>query len=144
MQSRSARERLSEFAYTTLEPGHPLGLLQEAVALAEACAPLEKRLRQAYKEGLIKSEYLGLQIDEAASAEVINKHEADELREYYQKVYALLDVDDFSPDQLGRRSEPAPARKAAKRKTAPRTRTAPAKATKKKAKKKASKKKAAE
>ena len=142
--SGEARERLSEFAYTTLEPGSPLGLLQEAVELAEACAPLEKRLRQAYKEGLITSEYLGLQIDEAAKAEVINKHEADELREYYQKVYALLDVDDFLPGELGRKSEPPPARKAAKRKTAPRTRTAAAKPAKKKAKKKASKKKAAD
>ncbi len=139
-----ARDRLSQFAYTTLEPGSPLGQLQEAVELAEACAPLEKRLRQAYKEGLIKSEYLGLQIDEAAKAEVINKHEADELREYYAKVYALLDVDDFSPDELGRKAEPQPARKAAKRKTAPRTRTAAAKPAKKKAKKTTSKKKAAD
>jgi acyl-CoA dehydrogenase len=60
-----SRERLSEYAYTTLEPGNPLGKLQEALELAKEHGPLEKRLRQARKEGLIDSDYLGLQIDEA-------------------------------------------------------------------------------
>ncbi|MEJ2257616.1 MAG: acyl-CoA dehydrogenase, partial [Woeseiaceae bacterium] len=54
-----ARERLSEYAYTTLEPSNPLGLLQEALELQKEHGPLEKRLRQARKEGLISSEYLG-------------------------------------------------------------------------------------
>ena len=59
-----ARERLSMLAYTTLEPGNPLGLLQEALELTGEVAPLEKRLRQARKEGLIQSDYVGLQIEE--------------------------------------------------------------------------------
>jgi hypothetical protein len=37
-----ARERLSEFAYTTLEPGNPLGKLQEALELAKEHAPLRR------------------------------------------------------------------------------------------------------
>lgn len=122
-----ARERLSQYAYTTLEPGNPLGLLQEALELAEASAPLEKRLRQAHKEGLIRSEYLGLQIDEALTAEVISADEAAALRDYHEKVFALLSVDDFAPEELGRAGEKPPAsdrpRKAAKRKAAPRKKT---------------------
>jgi len=122
-----ARERLSQYAYTTLEPGNPLGLLQEALELAEANAPLEKRLRQARKEGLIRSEYLGLQIDEALTAEVITADEAAALRDFHEKVYALLSVDDFAPDELGRTgAKPAESdrpRKAAKRKAAPRKKT---------------------
>ena len=130
--SGEARERLSQYAYTTLEPGNPLGLLQEALELAEANAPLEKRLKQARKEGLIRSEYLGDQIDEAANAEVISKAEAATLREYHDKVFELLAVDDFDASELGRQAaaptDGKPARKAAKRKAAPRTKTATKKA----------------
>jgi len=97
-----ARDRLSEQAYTTLEPGNPLGLLQEALELSETLLPLEKKLRQARKEGLISSEYLGHQIIEAAKAGVVSEQEAEELRDYHDKVSHLLAVDDFSPDELGR------------------------------------------
>jgi acyl-CoA dehydrogenase len=103
-----SRERLSEFAYTTLEPGNPLGKLQEALELAREHAPLERRLRQARKEGLIHSDYLGLQIGEAEKAQVISKAEANSLRDYYEKVSALLDVDDFAPNEMvGRPAESA-------------------------------------
>jgi acyl-CoA dehydrogenase len=97
-----ARERLSEQAYTTTEPGNPAGLLQEALLLSEKLAPLEKRLREAFKEGLIPSEYLGYQIDEGQRADVIDASEAAELRDYHQKVLELMAVDDFAADELGR------------------------------------------
>ena len=100
-----ARERLCEQAYTTVEPGNPAGLLQEALQLSEKLAPLEKRLRQAHKEGLIPSEYLGFQIGEAETAGVIDAKEAEELRSYHGKVRQLLSVDDFAPDELGRAAE---------------------------------------
>ncbi len=132
-----ARERLSQQAYTTLEPGNPLGLLQEALELSEKFAPMERRLKQALREGLISAEYLGDQIGEAAKAGVISKKEADELRDYHEKVRALLAVDDFAPDEFGRQSqEPRDVQvAAAKKKPVARKKTA-----KKKAKKKASKK----
>ena len=135
-RSGEARERLSRQAYTTLEPGNPLGLLQEALQLSEKFAPAEKRLRQAQREGLIRSDYLGEQIEEAAKAGVIDKAEADELRDYHGKVRALLAVDDFSSEELARNSAttPEPVKVtpvAAKRKTT----------AKKKTKKKTSKKK---
>jgi acyl-CoA dehydrogenase len=134
-----ARERLSEQAYTTVEPGNPVGLLEEALQLSIELAPLERRLRQARKEGLIGAEYLGLQIEEAANAEVIDKDEAAKLRDYYDKVSALLAVDDFAPEDLrrtgGKPAEPAsppkPAKKAAKRKQAPRKKVAKKKAARK-------------
>jgi acyl-CoA dehydrogenase len=97
-----ARQRLSEQACKALEPGNPLGLLQEALELSEHLQPLQKKLRQARKEGLIHAEYLGHQIDEAESAGVISAKEAAEIRDYHEKVEYLLSVDDFSPDELGR------------------------------------------
>jgi len=99
-ETGEARDRLSEQASKTLEPGNPLGLLQEALELSEQLLPLEKKLRQARKEGLIRSEYLGHQIDEAKLAGVISAKEAENLRDYHEKVLALLSVDDFSPDEL--------------------------------------------
>jgi len=101
-QTGEARQRLSEQAYKTIEPTNPLGLLQEALELSEHFQPLEKKLRQARKEGLIHSEYLGHQIEEAELAGVISAKEAAEVREYHDKVQFLLSVDDFSPDEIGR------------------------------------------
>ena len=100
--SGEARDRLSQQAYTTLEPGNPLGLLQEALLLSEEMAPMEQKLRQAHKERLLASEYLGQQIDEARDAEIISKAEAGRLRDYHQKVLDLLAVDDFAPEDFGR------------------------------------------
>jgi acyl-CoA dehydrogenase len=128
------RERLCEQAYTTIEPGNPIGLLQEALALSEQLAPLEKRLRQAEKEGLLRSEYLGHQIEEAAKAEVISDSEAQQLRAFHNKVLELMSVDDFAPDEIGRRPDLrdlpqaagslAPGRQAAKSKAAGKKKTA--------------------
>ncbi len=97
-----ARDRLSEQAYTTIEPTNPLGLLQEALQLSETLAPLEKKLKQAKKEGLVQSDYFGHQIDEAERAEIISAKETSALRTYHEKVLHLLSVDDFSPDELAR------------------------------------------
>lgn len=97
-----ARERLSEQAYTTIEPGNPIGLLQEALILSEQMAPLEAKLRQAKKEKLIRSDYLGHQIDDGEKAAVISKQEAKSLRDYHEKVLALMSVDDFAADAIGR------------------------------------------
>jgi acyl-CoA dehydrogenase len=141
-RSGEARERLSHEVYTTLEPGNPLGLLQEALELSENYAPMERRLRQAQREGLIHADDLGAQIDEAEHAGVISKKEAAELREYHDKVATLLAVDDFTTDELARSApgDSQPVQRAAKAKTATRKKTARKKAQPKKASKKIGKK----
>jgi acyl-CoA dehydrogenase len=132
-----SRERLSELAYTTLEPGNPLGLLQEALELSKEHLPLERRLRQAQKEGLIQADYLGLQIDEALKAQVISQAEARSLRTYHEKVLALLSVDDFTSDELARvpadKAAARPAKKTAKKKAAKKKSAAKKRATNTKA-----------
>ena len=137
-ETGEARERLSEQAFKPNEPGSPLGLLQEALELSERHRPLEKKLKQAHREGLIKSEYLGHQIDEAGRAEVISKAVAAELRDYHEKVQFLMSVDDFASDEFVKQSHGAEA-------TAEATtdeQQAPVRKTKKKtSRKKASKKK---
>jgi acyl-CoA dehydrogenase len=97
-------------------------------------APLERRLRQAQKEGLIQSECLGLQIDEAARAQVINRKEADALRDFDNKVLALLAVDDFAPEDLIRTKVQSAAKPVSKPAAKPAAKSA-AKSAKKAAKK---------
>lgn len=125
--SGEGRERLSEQAYTTIEPGNPVGLLEEALRLSEELAPLKAKLRQAGKEGLIESDYLGFQIDEAEKAEIIDREEAGRLRDYLEKVESLLAVDDFAADEFiasgTAREQKAPAKRAAASKKAPRKKT---------------------
>jgi len=140
-RSGEARERLSREAYTTLEARNPLGLLQEALELSEKFAPMERRLKQAQREGLIESDSLGKQIEEAGHAGVISKKETAELLDYHDKVRALLAVDDFAPEELGRPraaaapvpvAPPATAKKKAQKKAVARNKTTRKKVSKKK------------
>ncbi|MGI9262905.1 MAG: acyl-CoA dehydrogenase, partial [Woeseiaceae bacterium] len=141
-ETGEARDRLSEQAFKACEEGSPLGLLQEALELSEKYLPQEKMLKQARREGLITSEYLGHQIEEAERAEVISKKEAEALREYHEKVQFLMSVDDFAPDELGCHSTAAAADpKPVEDKPAPSAKSKAAKPKKKTARKKASKKK---
>ena len=103
--SGEARERLSEYAYTTIEPGNPLGLLQEALVLSEKTALIEAKLRQARKDGLIKSDYLGHQIDEAEKQKLLNPMEIQQLKSLHEKVSELLSVDDFDQSEIGRNKQ---------------------------------------
>ena len=129
-----ARERLSTLAYTTLQPVNPLGLLQEALELSVELEPIERRLRQARKEGLLSSDYLGDQIAEADKAQIISKAEARSMRSYHEKVLALLAVDDFAPDELVRnpQSQTPPKAKKVAKKTASKKTASKKKVSKKK------------
>ncbi|MDH4072183.1 MAG: DUF1974 domain-containing protein, partial [Gammaproteobacteria bacterium] len=129
-ETGEARERLSGQAYKALEPSNPLGLLQEALALSEKHRPMEQKLKQARREGLIQAEYFGHQIDEAERAEIISAKEAAELRDYHAKVQYLLSVDDFAPEALRRQTGDGEASA-----TSPPAGTAPRKARRKRAKK---------
>ncbi len=105
--SSEARERLCEHIYWTLEPGNPLGLLQEALLLAEAVEPIEKRIRiDGIKTGKVTALDLPGQIQQAVAAGIISETEGAALRDYDRKVLELIHVDDFAQDELGTQSEP--------------------------------------
>jgi acyl-CoA dehydrogenase len=100
-----ARERLCQYIYWTLEPGNPLGLLQEALLLAVELEPLEKRIRvEGVKTGRVSALDLPGRIQQALAAGLISETEAAALRDYDRKVMDLINVDDFEPDALGTRA----------------------------------------
>jgi acyl-CoA dehydrogenase len=96
------RRRLADCAYITVEPGNPMGLLQEALEMAEAVKPLERRVFDAKRAGQIEREDTPGQIDEAERKGIINSDEARAIRTFDTRVMALTGVDDFAPDELAR------------------------------------------
>lgn len=129
MKPSDTRNRLCRGIYTTVEPNNPLGLLQEALELTESVKPLERKIHEARKAGQFESEDTPSQIDEAEQKGILTADEAQQLRQFDNKVMALIGVDDFASTEL---SALTPA-------VAPAVKRAPAK--KRMAKKKVAKKK---
>ncbi len=101
MNPGEARERLCHYIYRTLEPRNHLGLVQQAMELAIAAEPLEKRIRvDGVKTGLVTALDLPGQIREALAAGIVSEAEAAQLREYDRKVMEIIHVDDFDPREL--------------------------------------------
>jgi len=96
-----ARERLAHGIYKTVEPGNPIGLLQEALVLAVAAEPLEKKLRvEGVKTGRVTALDLPGQIEQGLAIGLLSAAEAQQLRDYDRKVMDLVNVDDFSSEEL--------------------------------------------
>ncbi len=101
MNPGEARERLCHYVYRTLEPGNHLGLVQQALELAIAAEPIEKRIRvEGVKTGEVTALDLPGQIPQALAAGIITEAEAAQLREYDRKVMEIIHVDDFESHEL--------------------------------------------
>ncbi len=101
MNPGEARERLCHYVYRTLEPKNHLGLVEQAMRLAIAAEPIEKRIRvEGVKTGLVQALDLPGQIREAQAAGIITEAEAVQLREYDRRVMDIINVDDFDPREL--------------------------------------------
>ncbi len=108
------RDRICLGIYRTVEPGNPLGLLHEALKLAESAEPIEKRIRiEGVRAGRVTALDLPGRIQQALAAGIISETEAAALAEYDRKVMNLVHVDDFAPHELGVRAQPQSARRPA-------------------------------
>jgi acyl-CoA dehydrogenase len=101
MAPSEARDRLTHGIYRTVEPGSALGLLQEALVMAQAAEPLERKIRvEGTKTGRVTALDLPGQIAEAEGAGILSVEEAALLRDYDRKVMEIVHVDDFAPHEL--------------------------------------------
>jgi acyl-CoA dehydrogenase len=100
----ATRERLAAGIYTTVEPGNQLGLLQQAMEIAEQVKPLERRVFDARRAGEIKADDTPSQIDEAEQKGILTPAEADAVRAFDRRVLDVTGVDDFDPNALRRQS----------------------------------------
>jgi acyl-CoA dehydrogenase len=101
------RDRLTHGVYRTIETGNPLGMLQEALVLADTAEPLEKRVRvEGVKTGRVTALDLPGQVQQALAAGIITETEAAMLRDYDRRVMELIHVDDFTTDELAAGQQP--------------------------------------
>ena len=101
------RDRLCEGIYREVQPNNPLGLLQEALVMAQTAEPLEKRIRvEGVKTGRVTALDMAGQIAQAEAAGILSQTEAALLRDYDRKVMNLINVDDFDPGELGTMAQP--------------------------------------
>jgi acyl-CoA dehydrogenase len=101
LHTSMARDRLTTGVYRTIEPGNPLGMLQEALVLADAAEPLEKRVRvEGVKTGRVTALDMPGQVQQALAAGILTETEAAMLRDYDRRVMELIHVDDFTTEEM--------------------------------------------
>jgi acyl-CoA dehydrogenase len=96
------RQRLTHGIYLSDEPGNMLSLLDNALTKAIAAEPLEKRLHKALQAGAVSGKDRTLQINAAVVAGVLTNEEAQQLFAADHARQAVIAVDDFAPEELGR------------------------------------------
>jgi acyl-CoA dehydrogenase len=96
------RERLADGIYKAVEPGNQIGLLQQAMEIAEQVKPLERRVFDARRAGDIKSDDIPGQIDEAEQKGILTPAEAQAVRAFDRRMLDVTGVDDFDPGELRR------------------------------------------
>jgi acyl-CoA dehydrogenase len=99
------RARLCGGIYAPPGAGSPLGELQRAIELAEAARPLEIRLKDAVRAGLLPPGDVYQRGAEALARGLISAEEAGQLQALDDLVQSLVAVDDFAPAELRRQPD---------------------------------------
>ena len=100
ISDNSARRRLTEIVFVG-EPSSQMGLLQRALERSEEFEPLDKRVRDAVREGRIPHAPPVEQYRRAQELGIVDEEETRKLVEYDHMVAEIIAVDDFAPDELG-------------------------------------------
>jgi acyl-CoA dehydrogenase len=101
------RNRLCEGIFAARQADSPLGQLQMALETSERLAPVETRVRDAIRAGLLEPGAVHERIEQARERGVISADEARQLQEFDAIVLAITAVDDFDPAELRRVARPA-------------------------------------
>ncbi|MBN8280174.1 MAG: acyl-CoA dehydrogenase [Gammaproteobacteria bacterium] len=103
----ASRDRLCEGIYAARQPDSPLGQLQAALEVAERLAPVEAKVREAMRTGVLTHGAVHERLAEARERGVVSADEARQLQELDNMVLAITGVDDFDPAELRRMAPPA-------------------------------------
>jgi len=108
MQPSGARDRLTDGAFLTATPTNNLFHVQDALVKTIAAEPVEKIMKAALKEGKIQG-YTSLERARSAiDNKVITNEQYDIFIQAYEARYKVISVDDFSNEELLKRTaEPA-------------------------------------
>ena len=102
-----ARNRLCEGIFASRQGDSPLGQLQVALETAERLAPVETRIREAIRAGVLEPGPVHERIEQARERGVVSADEALQMQAFDAEVLKLTAVDDFAPGELGRGTVPA-------------------------------------
>jgi len=101
LRTSATRDRLTDGVYRTVEPTNALGLLHEALVLADTAEAYEKRVRvDGVKTGKVTALDLPGQIQQAVAVGILSETEAAFLRDYDRRVMDLIHVDDFTTEEM--------------------------------------------
>ena len=86
--------------YSRDEPTNHLATLENALELYETAHPIKVDVMRAHKKGLIEGNTLKELMDAAVNQDVITEEQANQLNKYDQLVLDIINVDDFSEEEL--------------------------------------------
>jgi acyl-CoA dehydrogenase len=102
LSTSSARDRLTEGIFIPGNTDELLGLIEDALPRVIAAEPVEKKIQKAVKSGEIKRGFKEDELEEALSAGIIDKNEAELVRTVIKIRREVVMVDDFPQDKWKR------------------------------------------
>lgn len=99
-QPGEVRDRLTRGLFLPTGVHEPLGSLEDALARALAAEPILARIRAAMRDHCIDAGDPEAHVDDAVAAGIITRDEATTIQAAQVARRRVIEVDDFSPDQL--------------------------------------------
>jgi acyl-CoA dehydrogenase len=108
MEPGAARDRLTAGVYVNHRPNDITGRIEHALELTLQAEPIERRIRDAQRDGRLHPNPGTDPLVDAHAADVIDSAELELLRRTEAAVRLAIDVDDFAPDALSAVAGAAP------------------------------------
>ncbi|PKM13528.1 MAG: acyl-CoA dehydrogenase [Gammaproteobacteria bacterium HGW-Gammaproteobacteria-3] len=100
LEDSPVRDRLTAGIYSNENPLDATGRIETAFKAVLQAAPIETKLHNAQKQGLLRKGVLPGLLQEALQADIITEAEADLINQAEQARLLAISVDDFLPEQL--------------------------------------------
>lgn len=104
LQPSEARDRLTGGMFVSRDPDGPINMLEDALPKVIAAESIERKLRRAMKKGEITGRDDEARLRDAVSKSLISDSEAETVRIAIAARDRVIQVDDFSPEDLGVKS----------------------------------------
>lgn len=98
--SQEVRQSLADGLYFSADPSNPLYEYEQALRVLDDVDPLYDKIYKNAKAGLLKGYTFNDRLQEALKIQLLNKAEAEQLLSAHQVIMNILNVDDFSFDEL--------------------------------------------
>ncbi|MFV1996719.1 MAG: acyl-CoA dehydrogenase [Acidiferrobacterales bacterium] len=112
LQPSEARDRLTSGMFVSRNVDGPIHMLEDALPKVIAAEPIEHTLRRAVKKGEVVGRDSDAQLLDAVSKAIISESEAELVRVASAARDRVIQVDDFSPEELGVKSREGESRTA--------------------------------